>query len=81
MVDTVQPHGLLSFRNRSASSLLSEDAAAEMEQHKTNQGHDTRQASSTVRGLDVAKNPAFRSREKNFLDIPFYRPGRYSAPG
>jgi hypothetical protein len=32
MVDTVQPQGLLRFRNRSASSPLIEDAAAEMEQ-------------------------------------------------
>jgi len=32
MVDTVQPHGLIQFRNGLASSLLNEDATAEMEQ-------------------------------------------------
>jgi len=31
MVDTVQPHGLMQFRNCLASSPLNEDAAAEME--------------------------------------------------
>ena len=38
MVDTVQPRVLASFRNRSALSLLIEDAAAEMEQNPKPQG-------------------------------------------
>src|ERR1039458_3448334 len=39
------------------------------------QGHDTRQASSTTEKAGCRGNlPAFRSREKYFLDIPFYRP-------
>jgi hypothetical protein len=43
------------------------------------QEHDTRPASSTTeRGLDVAEIPAFRSKEKYSLDIPFYRSGHYT---
>jgi hypothetical protein len=45
-----------------------------MEQH--NPGHDTKQASSMVRGLDVAENiRASGAGRKMFLDIPFYRTG------
>jgi hypothetical protein len=43
------------------------------------QEHDTRPASSTTeRGLDVAEIPAFRSKEKYSLDIPFYRSRHYA---
>jgi hypothetical protein len=43
------------------------------------QEHDTRPASSTTeRGLDVAEIPAFRSKEKYSLDIPFYRTGHFT---
>jgi hypothetical protein len=73
MVDTVQPHGLLSFRNRSASSLLNEDAAAEMEQRKTNPGarHQT-SVFHSHRGLDVAEilPPSGRGRSIS-LTSPF----------
>jgi len=45
-----------------------------MEQHKPR--HDTRQASSMVRVLDVAENiRASGAGRKMFLDIPFYRTG------
>src|SRR6476661_4304444 len=76
MVDTVQPQGLLSFRNPIDVVATNEDAAAEMEQRQTIPGADTRPASSTTERGWMSRNlPAFRSREKYFLDIPFYRPG------
>jgi hypothetical protein len=43
----------------------------------SNPGHDTRRASSLVRGAECRElNSRIRRREKNVLDIPFYRPGR-----
>ena len=81
MVDTVQPQVLASFRNRSALSLLIEDAAAEIEQSKTrNQRarHQTR-ASLISEGTGCREpSPRFRRREKSVLDIPSYRTGLYS---
>ena len=58
MVDTVQPQVLASFRNRSALSLLIEDAAAEIEQSKTRtKGQDTRlERPSYLKGLDAANH-------------------------
>src|ERR1700675_3348077 len=39
-----------------------------------NPGHDTRRASSMVRGAGCRElNPRLRRREKNVLDIPLYR--------
>src|SRR5438552_1691273 len=41
-----------------------------------NPGQDTRRASSMVRGAGCREiNPRLRRREKNVLDIPFYRSG------
>ncbi|MGA3200688.1 MAG: hypothetical protein ABSD89_14980, partial [Halobacteriota archaeon] len=40
------------------------------------QGHDTRRASSMVRGAGWREpNPRLRRRGKNVLDIPLYRAG------
>ena len=54
----------------------------------SNPGHDTRRASSLVRGAGCREiNLRIRRREKNVLDIPFYRSGEqcfrlgYSAGG
>jgi len=67
MVDTVQPQGLLRFRNRSASSPLIEDAAAEMEQTQ-NRGTTPTKRLPQWEGAGCRRNlPAFRSREKYFL--------------
>ena len=45
----------------------------------SNPGHDTRRASSLVRGAGSRElNSRLRRREKNVLDIPFYRPGHYT---
>jgi fatty acid desaturase len=42
----------------------------------SNPGHDTRRASSLVRGAGCRElNSRLRRREKNVLDIPFYRTG------
>jgi len=67
MVDTVQPQGLLRFRNRSASSLLMGMQLLRWNKRKTNPGHDTKQASSTVGAGCRGNLPAFRSRKKYFL--------------
>jgi len=48
MVDTVQPHGLLSFRNRLASSLLKKMQRLKWNNAEPIQGHDTRPAPSTT---------------------------------
>src|SRR5436189_1388690 len=41
-----------------------------------NPGQDTRRASSMVRGAGCREiNPRLRRRDKNVLDIPFYRSG------
>ena len=46
----------------------------------SNPGHDTRRASSLVRGAGSRElNSRLRRREKNVLDIPFYRAGRLNA--
>jgi len=76
MVDTVQPQGLLGFRNWSASSLLTEDATAEMEQTQ-NQSRGTTPDKRLLwwEGLDVAETPHSGQGRCIFLDIPFYRPG------
>src|SRR6266700_7274303 len=42
-------------------------------------GHDTTPASSMVRGAGGREpNPRLRRREKNVLDIPLYRSGRFT---
>src|SRR5271157_4919407 len=47
--------------------------------NRITQGHDTRRASSMVRGAGWREpNPRLRRREKNVLDIPLYRPGVYT---
>src|SRR4029077_17130609 len=46
-----------------------------------NPGHDTRRASSMVRGAGCREiNLRVRRREKNVLDIPFYRSGVNTHP-
>src|SRR5260370_6570329 len=46
----------------------------------SNPGHDTRRASSLVRGAECREiNLRIRRREKNVLDIPFYRPGHITS--
>jgi len=71
MVDTVQPRGLIQFRNWLASSLLTRCSCWD----GITQGHDTTRASSMVRGAGCREpNPRLRRREKNVLDIPLYRP-------
>jgi len=75
MVDTVQPHGLLSFTNRSASSLLVKMQPLRWNNAKPIPGHDPRPAPSTTeRGLDVAEisPPSGRGRSI-FLTSTFYR--------
>jgi len=58
MVDTVQPHGLLSFRNRLASSLLKKMQRLKWNNAEPIQGHDTRPAPSTTeRGWMSRKSP------------------------
>ena len=76
MVDTVQPHGLIQFRNGLASSLLTKMQLLRW----NNPGHDTTPASSMVRGAECREiNLRIRRREKNVLDIPFYRPGHITS--
>jgi hypothetical protein len=49
---------------------------AEIEQRKTNPGAQHPTSVFTVRGAGCRGNlPAFPSKEKYFLDIPFYRAG------
>ena len=72
MVDTVQPHGLIQFRNRLASSLLTKMQLLRW----NNPGHHTTRASSMVKGAECREiNLRIRRREKNVLDIPLYRSG------
>ena len=54
--DTVQPQGLLGFRNRSASSLLMKMLLLRWNNAKT-QGHDPSAASSMMRGAGCRGNP------------------------
>ena len=70
--DTVQPHGLIQFRNGLASSLLTKMQLLRW----NNPGHHTTRASSMVRGAECREiNLRIRRREKNVLDIPLYRSG------
>src|ERR1700686_276419 len=69
MVATIQPHGLMRFEIGVVAT--KEDAATAM---GTTQVQDTRRASSMVRGTGCREtNLRVRRREKNVLDIPFYR--------
>ena len=80
MVDTVQPHGLFSFETRLGVVATNED---ELRDGTTqpNQGHDTDERLLWLRGAGCREsNPRLRRREKNVLDIPFYRSLASSLP-
>jgi hypothetical protein len=75
MVDTIQPHGLTAFETDRRRRYYVKMPLLRW----SNPGHDTRRASSLVRGAGCREiDLHIRRREKNVLDIPFYRSGDYT---
>src|SRR2546426_11110761 len=78
MVDTVQPPGLASFRDRSASPRL-EDRATKMGNRLLATGHPRTKRLSSLTGLEVKQFFSTSGRGRSiFLDIPLYRSGDFA---
>src|SRR2546425_1806317 len=79
MVDTVQPPGLASFRDRSASPRLEDRATKMGNRLNVSHGHPRTKRLSSLTGLEVKQFFSTSGRGRSvFLDIPLYRSGDYT---
>src|SRR5437870_13122970 len=79
MVDTVQPPGLASFRDRSASPRLEDRATKMGNRLNVSHGAPQNQASFIVDRAGSQEKFLSSGRGRNiFLDIPFFRPSDFT---